>query len=107
MARWAMRRGPEAWLFAVSAVLLAYALLRAASDVSNEWLMLGLAYTLVVLFALRAKASLEWRRCWPFLLLPFCIAAQLLPWPARSAAPWLTVLQLARVMVYLSLFLAV
>jgi hypothetical protein len=102
-----MRRGPEAWLFAVSAVLLGYALLRAASDVSNEWLMLGLAYTLVVLFALRGSASLDWRRFWPFLLLPLCITAQLLPWPARSEAPWLTVLQLARVIVYLSLFLAV
>jgi len=35
-----------------------------------------------------------------------CFAIQLLPWPAHSVAPWLTLVQLARVLCYLAVFLA-
>jgi len=102
-----MWRKTEIWLTALFAALLAYTLLRGTVSDSNDWLLPGAAVTAIAVFALRNAPISRFRRLWPLLVLPACIAIQLLPWPVHSVAVSLTVLQLARVVVYLVCFAAI
>jgi O-antigen ligase len=78
----------------LAAFLFASALACAATG-SNNWLWAGAALAI----------GGYWVTCPSFmLLLPLVIAIQLLPWPVPSVAPLLTAFELARVIVYLAMF---
>lgn len=93
-------------LVALCGVLLGCALLDQSGADSNQWLPAGGAYVVVAAVSLHRELVSEWRRFVPLLILPACIALQLLPWPAHSVAPSLTALELLRVSVYLAVFVS-
>src|SRR5260370_18409929 len=99
-----MPRKAEVLLLALFAALLGYTLLEGAGGDSNKWLVPGAGLAAIAAFVLGHAANFSFRRFWPLLVLPVCIASQLLPWPARSVAVSLTIMQLWRVIVYLVCF---
>ncbi|PYT07785.1 MAG: hypothetical protein DMF60_06375, partial [Acidobacteria bacterium] len=104
------RHSPIPWaykvLLALCSAMLGYALLRGGGLESDAWLLPGLAFLPVAALAIRHRVFSSLRRSWPLLVLLACFAIQLLPWPVHSVAPWLTLVQLARVLGYLAVFLA-
>src|SRR5260370_13773264 len=107
MGKWVMRRKAEVALVALFAALLGYTLREGTGGDSNKWLWPGAVLAAIATLALATTAIADCRRFWPLLVLPVCIAIQLLPWPARSVAVSLTITQLLRVFVYLACFAAV
>ena len=88
------------WMLAgLFAILLGGALWQNAGVDSNEWLIAGGVFTALAIFSFR-----DIRSFWPLLLPLGCIALQLLPTPAHTVASSLTLLQLARVVIYLASF---
>ena len=104
------RHSPIPWaykaLLALCGAMLGYALLRGGGLASDAWLLPGLALLPVGALAVRDRLFSTLQKSWPLLALLACFVIQLLPWPAHSVAPWLTVLQLARVLGYLAVFLS-
>jgi O-antigen ligase len=88
------------------AALLSYTLVRHAGADSNGWLIPGAVFAVFAVFSLRESFLTNFGQFWPLLSLPACIALQLLPWPAHTVASSLTLMQLARVVVYLCCFAA-
>jgi len=93
-------------LLALCSAMLVLALVRGGGLTSDAWMLPGLAFPLVAVFAGRHRILFTLRRSWPVLALLACYAIQLLPWPVHSVAPWLTLIQTARVLGYLAVFLA-
>jgi len=81
------------------ALALGCALWQNAGVDSNGWLALGGIFAVFSMFSFRNSGSF-----WPLLLPLGCITLQLLPTPAHTMAAGLTVLQLARVAIYLVSF---
>jgi O-antigen ligase len=86
--------------------MLGWALLRGGGLASDQWLLAGLGFLPLAAFADRHRIGAILQKSWPLLVLLACFAIQLLPWPVHSVAPWLSVVQLARVLGYLAVFLA-
>jgi hypothetical protein len=84
-----MSRKAEVLLLALLAALLGYTLLEGAGGDSNEWLLPGVVLAVIAVFALGHTDMFSFQRFWPLLVLPVCIAIQLLTWPARSVAGFL------------------
>ena len=91
-------------LLTLCGALLGYTLLR--GEASDQWLPAGAGLVTLVVLAAAFKSGERLRRWWPLLALPAYIAIQLLPGPIRSVAPWLTLMQLVRVLSYLAVFVA-
>jgi len=84
--------------------LLTWALDAGGASDGNGWMAGGFVCMAIAAVPLGLLARWRIRRMWPLLLLPACIAIQLLPWPAHSIAPVLTWMQLARVILYVLVF---
>ena len=101
-----MRRADKYRLIVIAGVtaLLIWALVAGGASDANGWITGGFVCMAIAAVPLALLVRTRIRRMWPLLLLPTCIAIQLLPWPAHSIAPALTWMQLARVILYVLVF---